>query len=184
MQEFEISGGCLKKYNGHDFNLKVPEGVRVIGEGALRDCRDIEEVTLPEGLERIENEAFQWCANLRRVNAPESLVYVGVDAFAGTPFYRYYNENEVEWIDDFLMLGKCLFKARRNLRRAVIPEGTVTICADAFNERVLLAEVEISFSAQEGLLQSRERRRRQALRNRPRLGRPLGDDIPLRGERP
>ena len=58
-------------------------------------------------------------------------------------FYRYYNENEVEWKDDFLMLGKCLFKARRNLRRAVIPEGTVTICADAFNERVLLAEVEI-----------------------------------------
>ena len=89
MQEFEISGGCLKKYNGHDFNLKVPEGVRVIGEGAFRDCRDIEEVTLPEGLERIENEAFQWCANLRRGDAPGRPGDVGGGGFAGPPFFRY-----------------------------------------------------------------------------------------------
>ena len=137
MEKFEIIGRKLIRYRGSEDEVTIPDGVEVIAEGAFRDCRDMCSVTLPEGLKRIENEAFQWCARLESVHAPESIEYIGQDVFAGTPFYKYYNENEVQWKDDFLFLGKCLFKARRNIREADIPEGTVSITADAFNERVL-----------------------------------------------
>ena len=149
MEKFEISGRKLIRYRGSEDEVTIPDGVEVIAEGAFRDCRDMCSVTLPEGLKRIENEAFQWCARLESVHAPESIEYIGQDVFAGTPFYKYYNENEVQWKDDFLFLGKCLFKARRNIREADIPEGTVSITADAFNERVLLSRVSIPQSVRD-----------------------------------
>ena len=149
MEKFEIIGRKLIRYRGSEDEVTIPDGVEVIAEGAFRDCRDMCSVTLPEGLKRIENEAFQWCARLESVHAPESIEYIGQDVFAGTPFYKYYNENEVQWKDDFLFLGKCLFKARRNIREADIPEGTVSITADAFNERVLLSRVSIPQSVRD-----------------------------------
>lgn len=93
MEKFEISGRKLIRYRGSEDEVTIPDGVEVIAEGAFRDCRDMCSVTLPEGLKRIENEAFQWCARLESVHAPESIEYIGQDVFAGTPFYKYYNEN-------------------------------------------------------------------------------------------
>ena len=75
---------------------------------------------------------------------------VGLNAFAGTRFDQYYSENETSWNEDFCFLGKVLYKGRRNLREARIPEGTVRIpegtvriTADAFREHVLLRKISI-----------------------------------------
>ena len=76
----------------------------------------------------------------------DHVIFIGKDAFARTPWYRFYSENETDWKEDFLFIGKVLVKARRNLRKAIIPKGTVMIAADAFYERVLLYEAEIPSS--------------------------------------
>lgn len=113
MDDFEIRGTSLVRYRGSDPWPELPEGITEIADGAFKDCRDLCEIVIPEGVMRIGAEAFQWCANLESVKAPASLVETGPDAFAGTPFYRYYDTNETDWRDDFLILGRVLFKARR-----------------------------------------------------------------------
>lgn len=142
-EEFVIQENTLIAYRGEAPCVAIPEGVKRIGEGAFRDCRTIREVEIPEGVLEIGQEAFQWCAGLTKVKAPSTIIHVGRDAFTGTPWYKFYCENETQWKEDFLFLGKCLVKARRNIRKAVIPEGTVQIAADAFFERVMLRELEI-----------------------------------------
>ena len=141
--DFEIKDGVLVRYHGEERFVGLPPGLLAVGEGAFRDCRSLEEVYIPDGVAEIRREAFQWCANLKRVTAPASVTEVGRGAFAGTPYYKFYCENETEWREDFLFIGRCLVKARRNLRRAAIPEGTAAIAADAFAERVLLNELSI-----------------------------------------
>ena len=131
-EEFEIRDQVLVRYKGEEHFVDLPEGLAAIGEGAFRDCRSLWEVTIPAGVTEIRQEAFQWCANLRKVTAPQSLTRIGRDVFTGTPFYKFYSENETDWSGDFLFLGKCLVKARRNLRKAIIPAGVVSIAADAF----------------------------------------------------
>ena len=127
MDNFEIRGTSLVRYRGSDPWPELPEGITEIADGAFKDCRDLCEIVIPEGVTRIGSEAFQWCANLESVKAPESLVEIGPDAFSGTPFYRYYDTNETDWKDDFLILGRVLFKARRNLREVAIPYGVMSI---------------------------------------------------------
>lgn len=143
--DFLVKDGVLIRYGGCEPYVTIPAGIRAVGEGAFRDCSDIREVILPEGLEEIGDEAFAWCRNLKNITASADLISVGIDCFKGTPFYRYYSETEENW-GDFLILGKCLVKARRNIREAIIPEGIRTIAADAFFEHVLLSHADIPAS--------------------------------------
>ncbi len=115
---FEIKDRCLLKYYGTE-----------------------EEVFIPDEVEEIATESFAWCSNLKRIAGGKNVHTVGKDAFLGTPFYRFYSENETEWEEDYIYIGSCLLAARRNIRTAHIPEGTTMIAADAFRERVLLKEV-------------------------------------------
>lgn len=132
MDDFEIRGTSLVRYRGSDPWPELPEGITEIADGAFKDCRDLCGIVIPEGVTCIGAEAFQWCANLESVKAPASLVETGPDAFAGTPFYRYYDTNETDWRDDFLILGRVLFNARRNIREASIPDGVMSIRARRF----------------------------------------------------
>ena len=142
-KDFRIEGDKLIRYLGDASNVKIPEGVRMIGEGAFKDDTTLISVTIPEGCEGIEEGAFQWCSALEIVHAPDLIMAVGLNAFAGTRFDQYYSENETSWNEDFCFLGKVLYKGRRSLREARIPEGTVRITADAFREHVLLRKISI-----------------------------------------
>ena len=144
--EFEISQNELIKYRGSEPYVTIPEGVQKVCKGAFRDCRELRQITLPESVLEIEEEAFLLCVNLIQVRGGDHVIFIGKDAFARTPWYRFYSENETDWKEDFLFIGKVLVKARRNLRKAIIPEGTTMIAADAFYERVLLREVKIPSS--------------------------------------
>ena len=144
--EFDIEQNKLIKYHGSEPYLTIPDGIQVIGRGAFRDCRELREITLPESVQEIEEEAFLLCVNLNRIHGGDRVISIGKDAFARTPWYQFYSENETDWKEDFIFVGRVLVKARRNIRKAIIPEGTTMIAADAFYERVLLREVEIPSS--------------------------------------
>ena len=143
MPEFQIEDAVLTAYHGTGHYVEIPNGVRVIGEGVFRDCREIREITIPESVEEICTEAFHLCVNLQKIIGAKGVTRIGRDVFTRTPWYKYYSENETEWKEDFAFVGRVLVKARRNLREARIPEGTSMIAADAFYERVMLQNVEI-----------------------------------------
>jgi len=87
--DFDISGGVLRKYNGNDADVVVPEGVLKIGEAAFKDCAALESVKLPDSLEEIRKETFMNCVHLKSITFPPKLYFgytlpwLGWSAFEG-----------------------------------------------------------------------------------------------------
>ena len=61
----------------------VKEGVKVICNGAFKDCYDLSELVIPESVEYIGEGVFKGCNNLHRITIPFSL-----RKFTGNPFYN------------------------------------------------------------------------------------------------
>ncbi len=61
--------------------IDLPEGVRVIGKGAMRHCVNLRRVSIPKTLERIDNEAF-YQSSLENIYLPASLHFLGSRALA------------------------------------------------------------------------------------------------------
>ena len=78
--DFLIENGVLKKYTGKSVAVKVPEGVRAIGENAF-NYQNVEKVELPADLEEIGQAAFGYCEKLKEISVPESVKTIGFGAF-------------------------------------------------------------------------------------------------------
>lgn len=61
--------------------VKVPESVKIIGNDAFRDSKEIRKVSLPNTITRIGFSAFFECGQLRTINLPDSLKFIDYDAF-------------------------------------------------------------------------------------------------------
>ena len=85
---FIIENGVLKKYNGSDKSIIIPEGVKIIGKKAFVPDSSIwknetmESVIIPEGVEAIEEEAFRNCTALKSVVIPKTVKTIGRYAFS------------------------------------------------------------------------------------------------------
>ena len=101
-----IENGVLKRYNGTDRKVVIPQGVteiganafeafdrylesvkipstvKIIGESAFRDTQ-IETLQLPAWLEKIGKGAFWGCGNLKSIIIPSSVIEIGNSAFLG-----------------------------------------------------------------------------------------------------
>lgn len=82
MSEFVIEGDVLKKYEGNDLTVIVPDGIKHIDSCAFAKC-GMEKVVLPEGLESIDNAAFIACDGLDYIRLPSSTKSIGKRAFFG-----------------------------------------------------------------------------------------------------
>ena len=77
--DFEIAGGVLKKYNGEDIDVVVPDNVVKIGERAFENL-SIQSVIFPDRLREIDRYAFQNC-NLCEIRMPRNIKSIGTDIF-------------------------------------------------------------------------------------------------------
>lgn len=79
-------GNALLKYKGTVESIAyVKEGITLIAEEALRDCKSITQCFLPKGVKRIAGRAFKYCDNLTYIYVPEGIEYIGDDAFLPHP---------------------------------------------------------------------------------------------------
>ena len=62
-------------------NAIVPDGVKVIDEGAFYGCCKLMDIVFPEGLQVISRDAFTWCSSLEAVAFPSGLRSIGDYAF-------------------------------------------------------------------------------------------------------
>ena len=62
-------------------SIEIPKGVKIIGDLAFSECKNLKSVKLPEGLEYIEAGAFMSCTNLEELKLPASLKCIGNAAF-------------------------------------------------------------------------------------------------------
>lgn len=80
--------GCLTKVKEEDLLIlqknpeKFWEGVRIIGEYAFLNCKNLTSITIPEGVTMIDACAFRDCTNLASVTISEGLRRIGRLAFS------------------------------------------------------------------------------------------------------
>ena len=63
----------------------VPDGILVIGPGAFKECRPLNEVVLPEGVVSVGELAFDACEALERVLLPDTIENIGSSPFLDCP---------------------------------------------------------------------------------------------------
>ncbi|MBQ8965770.1 leucine-rich repeat domain-containing protein [Ruminococcus sp.] len=133
---FTILDGELITYSGNEKEVSVPDGVRVIQQGAFLGCSGIETITLPEGLEVISRKAFWGCEKLRQVIFPKSLRNIDLCAF------RECSSLEEVFIPEGLVsMGDSVFRSCESLVRAVLPDSLKALGASTFSGCYRLREV-------------------------------------------
>lgn len=63
--------------------IKIPDSVETIGNGAFYDCRDLERIALPSALQTLSTVTFYNCTALSEVTFPASLKTIESSAFSG-----------------------------------------------------------------------------------------------------
>lgn len=144
----------------------IPEGVRVIGDHAFAECRELKEVNLPEGIEIIDRSGFYFCRKLEKINLPSTLKEIRANAFMNDQLPReiiipdgvtYIGEaafeySEIERIyipDSVRIIGKQAFSNCKNLKSVRLPENLEILEQETFRWCESLEEIKIPASVKE-----------------------------------
>jgi len=127
-------------------DLKIPEGVSIIGRHSFFNCQTIKTITIPNSVKIIGYNPFTNCSNLSLINySPEYKYIEGV----------LYNKNITELIycsipsigESFSLpntvkkIGRCSFFGCKNLKRVDISDGVTEIERSSFAKCKNLKEV-------------------------------------------
>lgn len=93
VEEVEVEPGtvavnpnaCIK--HKHLRKIVLPDGLKVIGKAAFRDCNRLTEAVIPDSVEVIDDEAFL-DADLNKIYLPASLKTLGVNALVPVGCHR------------------------------------------------------------------------------------------------
>ena len=80
--DFNISGKILMKYTGNEEQIRIPNGVEIIGERCFFGNEQLKTVLCPDGLIEIREQAFLGCVTLQNIVLPETLKRIECEAFA------------------------------------------------------------------------------------------------------
>ena len=137
------------RYSG-ETTCRIPEGTRVIGDGALWACTSLTGVTIPDSVTAIGSLAFYCCYRLSDLTLPEGVTEIGSSAFAhcdslqkivipagATSIERFAFEScgaltDVTLPDGLTAIGDCAFRNCQSLTGLTIPESVTAIGEEAF----------------------------------------------------
>ena len=117
----------MKRYNGSDANVIIPDTVKEIGQGAFRKCASVTSVTIPNSVEIIQDLAFDGCETLTSVTISNSVRYIGQEAFN-----KCTNLTSVIIPDSVTTLGRAAFSDCTSLESVVISNRVTTIERSTF----------------------------------------------------
>ena len=134
--------GILEQYNGSEAEVEVPDGIRVIGQGAFRKSL-VEYVYLPDSVVEIQKDAFADCQLLKQdVLIPESVRTLGEGIFRQCMNLEFAAlESHIERVPDNM------FASCTKLRTVVICHGVKHI-GKSFTGCTSLEEIEIPDSVE------------------------------------
>ena len=89
---------------GEDTEYRIPEGTRVVGQGAFCGQESLEKVWCPDSLRVIEEEAFESCRKLKNIYFNEGLEEIGNNAFSYCAL-----EGRVALPASLKQMGSCVF---------------------------------------------------------------------------
>lgn len=141
---------------------KIPDSVKIIGEGAFRECCNMTKVEIPMGVETIGEDAFGCCTGITEIVISESVTDIGDGAFYGCRgLTSIVIPGSVTTIGDGAFractgimgivisngvtdIGGYAFYECRNIRDIVIPDSVTNVGVSAFSECTSLESVMFS----------------------------------------
>ena len=145
IQEFEIVDGVLKKYNGKNPVVRVPNTVRKIGGYAFPPSNpifgfysSIEKIYLPSSVKELDDRAFDGLTALTYVDMPSSLEVIGAYAFQEN-----YSLEEITIPSKVTKIQSSTFDHCLNLKKVNLPEGLQEIEGEAFRACVKMTSIRL-----------------------------------------
>lgn len=115
--------------------IKLPKNLKEMGKFTFSDCIDLTSITIPDGVTNIPNYTFKGCSGLKSVVLSKNVTYIGEGAFSGCSGLKSIELPEaVERIDDIVFLG-C-----ENLKEIYFKGSAPILDANAFGESLAWPE--------------------------------------------
>ena len=133
-------------------DLKIPDGVTIIGDFTFEGCSGLTSVEIPDGVTSIGRAAFSGCSGLTSVKMPNAVTSIGELAFYGcsgltnvtisdsvksieySTFSGCSGLTNVEIPDGVTSIGAGAFSNCSNLNRVAIPDSVTSIESSAFSK--------------------------------------------------
>ena len=138
---FVIENGVLKKYNGWQTFVEIPDTVTSIGDEAFKNNTSMVSVSIPDSVKSIGDSAFYGCTSLLGVVIPDSVEKTGRCAFqkCSKLASAYLPVNE-----KFTYMNAYMFESCTSLKKIEIPDNVTGIDGAAFAECKKLSDVVLS----------------------------------------
>lgn len=164
---FVIENFTLKKYEGNEENVIVPEGIKCIGDYAFSHAKDMKHVVLPKGVEEIEDGAFYSCEQLEKIELPDTVYYLGTGVFSRClsleyvklsnklrnlpkiTFYQCASLQEIIFPNTIRKIGRACFQQCTNLQKLILPDSITCIEENAFDDCLKLSFIHLPESLEE-----------------------------------
>ena len=134
--DFFIENKKLVEYTGNSEIVKIPNGVKVIGEGAFAGETNIKKIVMPNTVRKIETGAFAACDMLKSVKFSKKLISIGDEAFCWNTMMEKYNLPK-----SLKNIGKKAFRKNYSLKTVNVPKKVKTIQFATFEDCVNLKKV-------------------------------------------
>lgn len=128
----------------------MTDGIKVIEEGAFKDCENLKQIIFPNTLREIGPTAFSGCRNLVTAALPRNLEQVGDYAFSDTALWQVELPQNLLWLGEGVYKGCSklssikfhkhlteipneMFKNCMAMKKIDLPVGTAAIGREAFS---------------------------------------------------
>ncbi|MBO5925584.1 MAG: leucine-rich repeat protein [Clostridia bacterium] len=138
MRSLEVEDGVLLKCKDGSNHLSVPSGVKVIGEGAFKNCVKLEKLDIGDEVQELRKEACRGCKELEYVYLPQNVRKVGESAFRDCiSLTKLVVEN------DDIELGERAFENCANLVDVSLNDEMTEIYGGVFNSCKALVDIKL-----------------------------------------
>ena len=121
-------------------NTVFPNDITSIGDGAFEGCAGLTSIAIPNSVTSIASAAFQGCVDLANISLPNNIKHLGSGTFYNTAYYN----NDLNWENDILYIGKCLVDAKKDIAGSrTVKNGTKLIADGAFSSCESLTDITI-----------------------------------------
>ena len=138
MRSLSIEDGVLIRCKDGSNALTIPDDVRVVGDGAFKNCEKLERLEISSSVEAMLTEACRGCKRLTSLVLPENVRTVGESAFRDcTSMLSLIVKN------DDIELGERAFENCARLKDIVLADGISEIYGGVFNSCKSLSAIKL-----------------------------------------
>ncbi len=138
MRSLEVEDGVLVKCKDGSVTLSVPSGVKVIGQGAFKNCERLEKLIIGDEVEQLRGEACRGCKSMKELTLPANVRKVGESAFRDC-----ISLTSLVAENDDLELGERAFENCASLKDVRLKDGMTEIYGGVFNSCKALEDIKL-----------------------------------------